>query len=45
MKLFKYKLRWSPYFTGLKAKNKKKASAEIQRQWPKAKGNFYIFLN
>lgn len=44
MKLFKYQVRWSPYSTAVRAKNKKDAAKEIRRQYPHAKGDFFILF-
>lgn len=44
MKLYKYKVRWSPYSTAVKAKSKKDAARAIRSQYPKAKGDFFVLF-
>jgi len=44
MKLYRYQVRWSPYATAVRAKNKKEADREIRRQYPHATGNFFTIF-
>jgi hypothetical protein len=44
MRLYQYKVRWSPYSTAIRAKSKKDAAERIRKAYPKARGDFFTMF-